>query len=63
VVQCANVLFDRCKFTGNALVDEFWGSGVVEGDIIKLRDCEIEKGNFRAHWLGNIFDLGGNELG
>lgn len=56
------VLFDRCKFIDNALVDEYWGDRVMEGGIIKLKDCEIERGNFRDYWSGNIFDLGGNEM-
>ena len=54
------VLFDRCIFRNNALVD---GSETVfAGSEITLRDCEIEKNNFSAYWDGGVIDLGGNLL-
>jgi hypothetical protein len=64
-----DVLFERCVFRDNALVE---AETVCEfqGRQISFRDCEIEKGNFAAYWNNGlneyhyydtkVVDLGGN---
>ena len=58
-----DVLFERCVFRDNALAEgresaEF----VFNGKKIRLRDCEIEKGNFSGYWDSGVVDLGGNDF-
>ena len=54
------VLFERCVFLDNALID---GSNpMFAGSEITLRDCEIENSNFSAYWNYGVIDLGGNVL-
>jgi len=64
VVAFGNALFERCVFRDNAHVHEYVdGSGpVLSGQSLKLRDCEIEKGNFSDYWGEGVIDLGGNKL-
>jgi hypothetical protein len=66
-----DVLFDNCVFKDNALSSETWGSyPLMAGGVIRIKDCEIEKGNFDGYWGHSTWmihdqaveDLGGNKF-
>ena len=55
-----DVLFERCLFRDNALIE---GSApLFMGQGIRMRDCEIEKAGFSGYWDSGVVDLGGNKL-
>jgi len=55
-----DVLFERCKFKDNALLEG--AEPVFKGQGIRLRDCEIEKAGFSGYWESGVIDSGGNKL-
>ena len=63
VVAFSNALFERCLFRDNAHLNVYDSSGaVLNGQNLRLRNCEIEKGNFDKYWDSGVVDLGGNKL-
>ena len=64
VVAFSDATFERCLFRDNAHVHaKVEGSGsLLNGQNLRLRDCEIEKGNYEKYWDSGIIDLGGNKL-
>ncbi|MCL2121555.1 MAG: right-handed parallel beta-helix repeat-containing protein [Clostridiales bacterium] len=54
------LLFERCSFRDNALIEG--SEPVFIGSGISLRDCDVEKNNFSGYWNNGLIDLGGNLL-